>query len=97
MGLIALLSALVIGAISATALSILPFVMVLTTVFVVGSGVAVVMSSSASCALGGAFALFASAQVGYALGLAAMARIGAKADRSRSSSAGPRGHFRPRK
>lgn len=97
MGLIALLAALVIGAIAATALSVLAFAMALTAVFIVGSITAVALSASTSGALWSALALFACAQVGYALGLGALARIGAGLGTSRPSRAASRSHFWVRK
>ena len=97
MGLIALLAALVVGAIAATALPVLAFAMVLTAVFVVGSIAAIVLSASASGALWSALALFACAQVGYALGLAALAGIGTGLGTARPSGAASRSHFWVRK
>ena len=75
MGLIALLVALMTGAIGAIVLSVLPFAVLLTSVFVVGGAVAVALVPSTSEAIESALALFAAAQVGYGLGLAARARL----------------------
>lgn len=97
MELLALLSAVVLGAVAVTALSVFAFAMTLTAVFVVGSAAAVALCDSTSDALWSALALFASAQVGYALGLAALAQLSTHPGSARSTTPLSRRHFWLRK
>ena len=96
MGLIALLSAIVVGAVSATKLSIFAFVIALSAVFVLGVPVAIVIAASSGGVLWMAIGLFAATQVGYALGMAAMALFRPRFGRTTSPSR-PRIPFRVRK
>lgn len=97
MGLIAILAAFVIGAVSATALKVFSFAVALVAVVIVGAAMAAAMGASLACAVGSGLALGASAQVGYAIGLAARAFIGDRRRPSRPLPSPRPSHFWARK